>query len=110
MWGRAAGGEMPWVVLRDATLRPAEKLGVEHDLGSLEVGKLADFVVLDKNPLADIHNTESLHWVVKGGVVYDPTSMATLWPERKSLHRFFWQSVEEYKKYSAVPPAAFPPK
>jgi hypothetical protein len=106
MWGRAAGGETPWVILRDATLRPAQKLGVERDLGSLEVGKLADFVVLDKNPLDDIHNSEAIHWVVKGGVVYDASSMATLWPERRTLKRFFWQSEDDYKKFFAPAPPA----
>ncbi|MEP7346838.1 MAG: amidohydrolase family protein, partial [Gemmatimonadaceae bacterium] len=47
LWGRVLGGATPWEALRDATVRPAQKLGMERDLGTLEAGKLADFLVLD---------------------------------------------------------------
>ena len=46
-----SGGATPWEASRDATVRPAEKIGLERDLGSLEVGKLADFTILAANPL-----------------------------------------------------------
>ena len=104
LWGKVAGGASAWEAIRDATFRPAEKVGLERDLGSLEVGKLADFVVLDKNPLENIRNSDAIRWVVKGGVVYDATSMATVWPERRSLKRFFWQTEDEYRKYRAPEP------
>src|SRR5262245_20688254 len=105
LWGKVAGGATPWEALRDAPPRPAQKIGLERDLGSLEVGKLADFVVLDRNPLENIRNSEAIRWVVKGGVVYDASSMASLWPERRTLHRFFWQTRADYEKYRAAPPA-----
>jgi len=54
-----------------SALAAADKIGFATDLGSIEAGKLADFIVLDANPLDDIHNTNSVRWVVKGGVVYD---------------------------------------
>src|SRR6185436_19535491 len=76
LWGKVEGGATPWEALRDATLRPAEKLGLERDLGTLEVGKLADFVVLDRNPLENIRNSDAIRWVVKGGVVYDANSVS----------------------------------
>ena len=41
LWAKVATGATPWEALRDATVRPAEKLALERDLGSLEVGKLA---------------------------------------------------------------------
>ncbi len=43
--------------LRVATVFPAQTLGLDRDLGSLEPGKLADFVVMDRNPLERIENT-----------------------------------------------------
>jgi Tol biopolymer transport system component len=104
LWGKVAGGATPWEALRDATWTPAEKLGLERDLGSLEVGKLADFVVLSRDPLANIRNSDAIRWVVKGGVVYDGNSMATLWPERKSLERFFWQTEADYQRFKAAEP------
>jgi cytosine/adenosine deaminase-related metal-dependent hydrolase len=105
LWGKVEGGATPWEALRDATLRPAEKLGIERDLGTLEVGKLADFVVLDRDPLANIRDSDKIRWVVKGGVVYDANSMATMWPQRRTLHRFFWQTPEEFRAFRATEPA-----
>jgi imidazolonepropionase-like amidohydrolase len=71
MWALAQGGMTPREVLQCATWNGAWYLGMDHDLGSIERGKLADFVVLDKDPLADIHNTNSVRWTVKNGEVYD---------------------------------------
>ncbi len=61
----------PMEAIRAATISAADKIGFATDLGSIEAGKLADFIVLDANPLDDIHNTNSVRWVVKNGVVYD---------------------------------------
>jgi imidazolonepropionase-like amidohydrolase/Tol biopolymer transport system component len=62
-------------VLRIATLDAAAVVGAEHDLGSLEAGKLADIVLLDANPLEDIKNTQSIWRVIKGGSVFDPDEL-----------------------------------
>lgn len=101
LWGKVMGGATPWEALRDATLRPAEKMGFEQDLGTLEVGKLADFVVLDRNPLENIENSDDIRYVVKGGYVFDDESMTQLWPTRRLLGKFFWQSEAEAKKWAA---------
>ena len=53
-------------------------MGAEDDLGTLEVGKLADIVLLDANPLEDIKNTQAIWRVLKGGVVYDPEELMPL--------------------------------
>jgi imidazolonepropionase-like amidohydrolase len=58
------------------TLFPAQALGLDQDLGSIEPGKLADFVVLEKNPLERIENSESVELVVKGGQAYRPQQLA----------------------------------
>lgn len=58
-------------VLRIATAQNAMALGLEGQLGTLEEGKLADFVVLDGNPLLNLADTSSIVAVVKGGVWLD---------------------------------------
>jgi hypothetical protein len=71
MWFLWKGGLSIGAVLRAATMGNARKLGLQEEVGSLEPGKLADFLVLDHNPLEDILNTLSLKYTVQGGVVYD---------------------------------------
>ncbi len=68
-------GIAPLEALRIATLDAAAVVRAEHDLGSLEVGKLADIVLLDANPLEDIKNTQSIWRVIKGGWVFDPEEL-----------------------------------
>ncbi|HEY9181790.1 MAG TPA: amidohydrolase family protein, partial [Gammaproteobacteria bacterium] len=55
-------------ILRMATIQGALALGLERDLGTLDEGKLADFVVLEGDPLAEIDETLTIVAVVKGGV------------------------------------------
>ena len=75
------GGMTPLQALRVATLYPAETLGLDQDLGSIEPGKLADFVVLEKNPLEKIENSTSVALVVKNGTAYTPDELARVKPE-----------------------------
>ncbi len=50
-------------------------MGRSRALGTIEAGKLADMVILDADPLADIRNTSSIHLVVKGGRTRDPADI-----------------------------------
>ena len=61
--------------LAAATIRAAEVLGVADSLGSIAEGKLADFLILEGDPLEDVANLQLLSRVVKGGVVHDPASL-----------------------------------
>ena len=67
----ASGGLTPVEVLRTATTVSAEALGAGADLGSIEPGKLADLVVIDGNPLANIRDLRRVKRVVKDGQVFE---------------------------------------
>jgi imidazolonepropionase-like amidohydrolase/Tol biopolymer transport system component len=91
LWMLVQGGLTPHEALRAGTLSGAEYLGMEKDLGSLEPGKLADIVVLDKDPLADIRNSESVALVVQNGRVYDGLTLDEQGNHPKKREPFFWQ-------------------
>jgi len=57
--------------LRAGTINSARALGIEKEAGSIEAGKIADIVIIDGDPLADINNTRKIAYVVKGGVILD---------------------------------------
>lgn len=85
MWAYARGGMSNHDVLRSATIVGAESLGVEADLGSIEVGKIADLIVLDENPLIDIRNTLAVEHVMQDGIFRDAKTLGQIWPERRPL-------------------------
>jgi len=64
-------GLTPFQALQTATTVPAELLGVAHDLGTVEAGKLADLVFVDGNPLVDIHDAMKIQKVMTNGVLYN---------------------------------------
>jgi Tol biopolymer transport system component len=90
MWALASGGWKPLEVLRAATLHGAEAIGYAQDLGSLETGKLADLIVLASDPLQDIHNTNSIRYVMKNGELFEGDTLDRTWPDRKPLPRLWW--------------------
>ncbi|MEW6736482.1 MAG: amidohydrolase family protein [Acidobacteriota bacterium] len=62
-------------VIKIATHNSAEGLGVLNNTGTLEVGKRADLVVLNGDPLTDIRNTRKVEGVIMGGKYFDPHSL-----------------------------------
>ncbi len=58
-----------WLVLRAGTINPAHMLGLEDEIGSLEIGKQADIVASPESPIDNMQNIENVAFVMKGGVV-----------------------------------------
>lgn len=91
LWAMTHGGMENHNALRAATINGAEYLGMDKDLGSISAGKLADLIVLDKNPLEEIENSDSLNLTVINGVMYDADSMDQVWPQMVPRGRFFFE-------------------
>ncbi len=86
----AEGGMTPHEVLRVGTIMGAEAIGLAADLGSLEPGKLADLVILDRNPLDDIRHTTAIKSVMRNGVLYDGSTLDRVWPDPRPLPTPWW--------------------
>lgn len=72
-------------VLRVGTIFVARSIGLDRDLGSGEAGKLADLIVFDTNPLADLRAILKPRYVMRGGTLFESETLDEVWPERKKL-------------------------
>jgi Tol biopolymer transport system component len=81
------GGMTPAEALRAGTIGSATAIGRGVDFGSLEPGKYADLVILERNPLTDIANTLAIAAVMEGGRLRDGATLTELWPEQRPLPR-----------------------
>lgn len=91
MWSMVQGGFSPWEALRGATIDGAETLGMDHEIGSLEPGKLADVVIIDGNPLDDIHRSEYVSHTVINGRLYAVDSMNQIAPDTVARQPLFFE-------------------
>jgi imidazolonepropionase-like amidohydrolase/Tol biopolymer transport system component len=91
MWMLSQGGMEPIRVLEAATIAGARYLGMDSEIGSIEPGKLADMVILDKNPLDDIKNTESIRYVMVNGKLYDSMTMNEIGNHPQERAPFYWE-------------------
>ena len=93
MWMLQQGGMAPLDVIRCATINGASYLGMDKEIGSLEVGKLADLIVLNANPLDEIRNSEKIKYVMVNGRLYDSDSMNEIGNRDKPRLHFWWQTT-----------------
>ena len=91
MWLIAQGGMSNARVLEAGTIAGARYLGLDQDIGSLEKGKLADLIVIDGNPLADLTDLEQVEMTMVNGRLYDAATMAQLAPTESPAPEFYWQ-------------------
>ena len=93
MWMFGKGGMRPLEAIRTGTANPAHYLGMDKDIGSLEVGKLADLLILDGDILADIRQSDQIHRVMLNGRLYDPATMNEVGQRKLARKPFFFEGV-----------------
>jgi Tol biopolymer transport system component len=83
LWALQMGGLSNLEALQAATIMGAKALGIQKDLGSIEVGKIADLIILNSNPLEDIHNSKDIKYLMKDGVLYEGDTLDEIWADEK---------------------------
>ncbi len=102
LWMMAQGGMTNHEALRVATLNGAHYLGMDHDLGSLEAGKLADVIVIDGNPLADIRSSQNVVYTLANGRLYDAATMNQIGNHPAERKPLWWQTAATAASTGAV--------
>ena len=103
LWSFVQGGMTPLEALRAGTLHGAMYLGMDRELGSIEVGKLADLAIVDGNPLVDIRTSAEVRYTMANGRLYDARTMDELGPGGRKQAPFYWVRDQ-------VPPVDPPPE
>ena len=92
LWMLQQGGMSNHNALKAATINGAEYIGVGDELGSLQKGKLADLIIMDKNPLENIQNTNSVIYTMINGRLFDTSTMNEVGNYNKKRSPFYWES------------------
>ena len=86
-------------IIRASTINPAIAFGKDKDVGSAEKGKLADLVLLDRNPFEELSNLNSISLLIKSGIVLDATRIVTESPEaviQRQLNAYNARNLEAF--------------
>lgn len=93
LWMFVQGGMTQHEALRAVTLDSAHYIGMDHALGSLEVGKLADLAIIDGNPLTNIRDSDKITHTMVGGRLFDATTMDEIGGRAQEAKDFYWQGT-----------------
>lgn len=100
IWMMQQGGMTNFEALKTATINPAESLGFDKYIGSIEPGKLADMIIMDQNPLDNIRNTESISYTMINGRLYDAATMNEIGNYNKPRQPFYWENLKNAGAFS----------
>ncbi len=92
-------GFTPYDALRSATVTPAKFLEIGDTVGTVAVGKNADLVLLDANPMTDIKNTRKISGVLAGGNWFSKTAIDQSLENLASSYQPFWNVIQNAQKY-----------
>ncbi|MBP6185095.1 MAG: PD40 domain-containing protein [Saprospiraceae bacterium] len=91
LWMLGQGGMTNLEALQAATINGAMYLGMEHQIGSLKAGKLADLLVIDGNPMVNLTDSEKIEFTMVNGRLYDAATMNEKGNREKSRGKFFFE-------------------
>ncbi|MDP1978238.1 amidohydrolase family protein [Undibacterium sp.] len=91
LWTLVKGGMTPLEAIRSGTINGARYLGLDKDIGSLEVGKLADLMIIDGDVLKDIHQSDKLSHVMLNGRLYESGTLNEVGKTKKVRKAFFFE-------------------
>ena len=91
LWMLQQGGLSNHEALKAATINGADYIGAADEIGSLEKGKLADLIIMDKNPLEDIKNSNSVIYTMVNGRLYDINTMNEIGNYDKKRTKFYFE-------------------
>ncbi len=100
IWMLQQGGMTNHQALQAATINSATSLGLDKWIGTLEPGKLADLIVMDKNPLDNIRNTESIRYTMVNGRLYDAEQMNEIGNYNRPRTKFYWELNKNVEHFS----------